>query len=157
MKTVPQIRVAAAPATLPVTKHPWRRKPPVGASQSIISPAQYTPGICLSMRLASSYRQATPPDVEIASSIGRACVSGMRQHLTTLAKASAESNSPWNCRMIAQAVSFSFQRSPASLKKSRRADSIFAMSISSVKVGLKSISIAGDSMFLSCEDRKSVV
>mgnify|MGYP004213106963 CR=1 FL=1 len=40
----------ACPTCVPVAKHPWSKKPPVGASQSIISPAQYTPG-----RLFSKY------------------------------------------------------------------------------------------------------
>ena len=52
-------------------KQPCKRYPPVGASQSIISPATKTPGNFRSIIESSISFQAIPPADEIASAIGR--------------------------------------------------------------------------------------
>ena len=46
------------------------RYPPVGASQSSISPAQKIPGFDFSIKLWSRAFLGTPPAVDIASSMG---------------------------------------------------------------------------------------
>ena len=62
---------APAPATEPVAKQAVSRYPPVGASQSNISPAQKTPGSVRTIKRASSASKGTPPAVLIASASGR--------------------------------------------------------------------------------------
>ncbi len=59
----------------PLAKLAVKRYPPVGASQSSISPAQKTPGIARSIRCSSSASKVTPPALLIASSSGRGAIS----------------------------------------------------------------------------------
>src|SRR5260221_7143025 len=66
---------APCPAMVPVAKQPCSKYPPVGASQSIISPAQNIPGYFFSISSSSSSSQATPPAEDIASSTGRGATS----------------------------------------------------------------------------------
>ena len=88
----------------PVAKQPWIRYPPVGASQSIISPAMKTPGIRRNIRRSSSSLQHTPPAEEMASASGRGPSRGMRQPLTSRASASGEDHGPRRCSRIATAA-----------------------------------------------------
>ena len=62
---------AARPAIRPVASAPVISQPPVGASQSSISPAAKVPGRSRSISSSVSPAKASPPAVEIASSIGR--------------------------------------------------------------------------------------
>jgi len=57
---------AARPARNPLAKQAVSRYPPVGASQSSISPAQNTPGMPLTINPSSSPSKRTPPALLIA-------------------------------------------------------------------------------------------
>jgi hypothetical protein len=54
-----------------VAKQPCNKNPPVGDSQSSISPQENQPGQLLIIRLSSSSQKRTPPALDIASSSGR--------------------------------------------------------------------------------------
>ena len=66
-----------ATAQAPVLKQPCSKYPPVGASQSSISPATKVPGRRRSIRYSSTSAKGTPPAVLMASSRGRRAVMGM--------------------------------------------------------------------------------
>ena len=61
---------APFPAHVPVARHAFIRYPPVGASQSNISPAQKIPGIDFIIKSLFKAFFEMPPAVEIASLMG---------------------------------------------------------------------------------------
>lgn len=63
-------------AAFPVEKQAVNKYPPVGASQSSISPAQKTPGKDLIIRSSDKSSKRIPPAELIASSSGRGEMSG---------------------------------------------------------------------------------
>src|SRR3972149_4993700 len=66
-----------SPATRPLAKHAVNKYPPVGASQSNISPAQKNPGNSWIIKFSSSDSNVTPPALLMASSNGRGAINGI--------------------------------------------------------------------------------
>ena len=79
---------ARLPAIRPVAKHVVIRYPPVGASQSSISPAQNIPGLPRNIKFSSIEPIFTPPEVEIAVLIGPVPFKGiLRDFILLVSKA----------------------------------------------------------------------
>ena len=76
------------PARQPLAKQAVNKYPPVGASQSSISPAQYTPGRLDNIKQELKSSKTTPPAVLIASSTGLGLLSGTDKCFRQTAKAS---------------------------------------------------------------------
>src|SRR3954463_3906627 len=83
---------APLPAAAPVANEACSKYPPVGASQSSISPAAKMPGKRRIMKSASSSSNAIPPAVEIARAIGAVPVSRTGTALIAPARSAGDSD-----------------------------------------------------------------